>query len=196
MARNFTREIRKALRPGLNRAVCSSAPYVGHEVEYAPRNRHDSLPWILVQDGKAVPGYRFTGRECHVQTFRFAVVERPDRLGFVVLDTKNAGVHSPILNGVEGVLAVDHSYSSRYAATDAAKRLEKLGYVGVAQADRSRMAEETVVGTDGRRIARKALRRDFTVTVGSHPHYFNDRDAAESFADSYGVTVTDNRKGN
>lgn len=141
MARNFTREIRKALRPGLNRAVCSSAPYVGHEVEYAPRNRHDSLPWILVQDGKAVPGYRFTGRECHVQTFRFAVVELLNRNGFVILDTEG-GEGRPAYNGVQGVLTYP-SFSSRYAATDAAKRLEKRGYVGAAQLENRGIRYET-----------------------------------------------------
>lgn len=135
MARNFTREVRKALRPGLSRAVCSVAPYEGREVQYRPRGAHDSRPWVLDTQIVALDGYRFTGREVHVQTFRFAVVERPDRRGFVILDTKDAGVHSPILNGVEGVLAVDRSYSSRYAATVDAKRLEKLGYVGAAQAE-------------------------------------------------------------
>lgn len=138
MARNFTRELRKAHRPGVNRIVCSSAPYEGKEVEYAPRNRHDSLPWVLVLDGKTRHGYRFTGRECHVQTFRYAVVADPKGLGFYVMDTKDGTVE---FCGVKGVLAVAKLFTSRYAATDAAKRLEKDGVLAFAQEENRRTAE-------------------------------------------------------
>jgi hypothetical protein len=133
MARNFTREIRKALRPGVNRAVCSSAPYTGREVEYAPRNSHDGLPWVLTDwEGD----YRFSGRECHVETFRFAVVEHQNR--FYVLDT--AGQPPTLLGNVAGVLATGVAYTSRYAAKDTAKRLEADGYLVVAQQENVRRA--------------------------------------------------------
>jgi hypothetical protein len=141
MARNFTREIRKALRPGVNRAVCSEAPYTGWEVEYSPRSSHDPQPWVLANSahvGREKYGhgtdYRFTGRECHVQTFRYAVVESLGK--FLVLDTEAAGstiihptstVTHPTGKGaceVAGVLASSICYTSRYAATDWAKRLE------------------------------------------------------------------------
>lgn len=115
MARNFTRELRKAHRPGVNRIVCSSAPYEGKEVEYAPRNRHDSLPWVLVLDGKTRHGYRFTGRECHVQTFRYIVQDCGRTYG--VVDTETGSFAS------SGIM-------SRYAATEYAKRLEASHLVG------------------------------------------------------------------
>lgn len=135
MARNFTRELRKALRPGVNRIVCSSAPYEGKEVEYAPRNAHDRSPWRI--DGFGDSGFRFSGRECHVQTFRYAVVEDPKGLGFYVMDTKDGTAE---FCGVKGVLAVAKLFTSRHAATDAAKRLEKDGPLAFAQEENRRTA--------------------------------------------------------
>lgn len=246
MARNFTREIRKALRPGFNRAVCSSAPYTGREVQYLPRNNHDGLPWVLMDwEGD----YRFSGRECHVETFRYAVIPLGNR--FAILDTSVttsslmvSRLDGPGLEEVAGILATSRLYSSRYAAKDAAKRLEvdgplaridltpeqvielaissarRVGQTGrhivapkghgwviIDTQDRTLLpevfparepAQTTAYRLDriSRPVRERKIRRDFTVTVGSHPHYFNDRAAAESFANSYGVAVTDNRKGN
>jgi hypothetical protein len=152
MARNFTRELLKAYKPGRNRIVYSSAPYEGWAVEYSPRNKHDRNPWVLQQDRASrvmLDSFRFSGRECRVQTFRYAVVALNN--SFVVLDTHatTAYLMVPRLNGiglekVTGVLAVSVLYSSRYAATDVAKRLEKDGQLVFAQQENIRRAAETV----------------------------------------------------
>lgn len=136
MARNFTREIRKALIPGRNRVVCSAAPYIGREVEYTPRSKGDPKPWRLAGDTQP-NAYRFTGRECHVQTFRYVVVEHVNR--FYVLDTDgNPPTH---FGSVAGVLAVGKAFTSRYAATDAAERLEKDGPLARVDLTREKEAE-------------------------------------------------------
>jgi hypothetical protein len=66
MARNFTRELRKAHRRGVNKVVCSLAPWDGREVAYMPRGEHDPLPWVFLHDQPQE--VRFNGRECRIQS--------------------------------------------------------------------------------------------------------------------------------
>jgi hypothetical protein len=96
MARNFTRELRKAFRRGENKIVCSVAPWVDREMAYLPRGSHDPKPWKFAQD-RDPNGYRFTGRECEIKTVRYAV--RDCGRSFAVVDTHtgqyaNSGIMS------------------------------------------------------------------------------------------------------
>lgn len=67
MAKNWTQKLRVLQRDRNARAVVSSGPYAGREVEYHPRYGTDRLPWLLKtsadknQDHESV---RFNGRDC------------------------------------------------------------------------------------------------------------------------------------
>ena len=106
---SYTSDLRAAHKPGVNKIVYSSAPYEGHEMAYEPRNRHDALPWVLVLDGTRRRGYRFSGRECHLQMNRYTV--------------KDCGRSFAVVDTTTGEYAAS-GFLSRYAATDKAERLE------------------------------------------------------------------------
>jgi hypothetical protein len=101
--RRFTAELLAQYQRGVNKVVCSLAPHEGEEVEYSPRSKHDAEPWVL-------PGapYRLSGRECHILTPRFQVVDRGN--AFAVVDSRT---------GTDLLLI-----RSRYAAEDTASRYE------------------------------------------------------------------------
>ena len=74
MKANHRRALRKASDAGRT-IECTVSPYEGREVVYAPRNGHDSKPWVPANG----TGHRYASVECRI---------RPDALA---INTEAAG---------------------------------------------------------------------------------------------------------